>query len=165
MRGRERLVAARKEVAVCAISGAVGTFANVDLWLKFAAQKMGLAVEPVSTQVPRDRHAAYFAALAVVASSIENLAVEIRHLQRTEVLEAEEPFDPGQKGRRPCRIAQLVLTENPTGLAWLVRSRWSSPLRTWPCGTSVISRIPRSSAALLRTPRSISTSPYGAWRR
>jgi adenylosuccinate lyase len=124
-RGRERLVAARKEVAVCAISGAVGTFANVDPQVEeYVARKMGLAVEPVSTQViPRDRHAAYFAALAVVASSIENLAVEIRHLQRTEVLEAEEPFDPGQKGSSAMpHKRNPVLTENLTGLARLVRS-------------------------------------------
>jgi adenylosuccinate lyase len=124
-RGRERLVAARKEVAVCAISGAVGTFANVDPRVEeHVARKMGLAVEPVSTQViPRDRHAAYFAALAVVAGSIENLAVEIRHLQRTEVLEAEEPFDPGQKGSSAMpHKRNPVLTENLTGLARLVRS-------------------------------------------
>ncbi|MGZ3401566.1 MAG: adenylosuccinate lyase, partial [Caulobacteraceae bacterium] len=124
-RGRDRLVAARKEVAVCAISGAVGTFANVDPKVEaYVAEKMGLAVEPVSTQViPRDRHAAYFAALAVVASSIENLAVEIRHLQRTEVLEAEEPFDPGQKGSSAMpHKRNPVLTENLTGLARLVRS-------------------------------------------
>jgi adenylosuccinate lyase len=124
-RGRERLVAARKDVAVCAISGAVGTFANVDPRVEeYVARQMGLAVEPVSTQViPRDRHAAYFAALAVVASSIENLAVEIRHLQRTEVLEAEEPFDPGQKGSSAMpHKRNPVLTENLTGLARLVRS-------------------------------------------
>jgi adenylosuccinate lyase len=125
VRGRDRLVAARKEVAVCAISGAVGTFANVDPQVEeYVARKMGLQVEPVSTQViPRDRHAAYFAALAVVASSIENLAVEIRHLQRTEVLEAEEPFDPGQKGSSAMpHKRNPVLTENLTGLARLVRS-------------------------------------------
>ncbi|HEY4030183.1 MAG TPA: adenylosuccinate lyase [Caulobacteraceae bacterium] len=125
VRGRERLVAARKEVATCAISGAVGTFANIDPRVEeYVAAKMGLAVEPVSTQViPRDRHAAYFSALAVVASSIENLAVEIRHLQRTEVLEAEEPFDPGQKGSSAMpHKRNPVLTENLTGLARLVRS-------------------------------------------
>ncbi len=99
-RARQRLVTARAEIATCAISGAVGTFANIDPRVEeHVAKKMGLAVEPVSTQViPRDRHAAYFAALAVVASSLERLAVEIRHLQRTEVLEAEEYFSPGQKG-------------------------------------------------------------------
>ena len=125
VRGRERLAAARKEIATCAISGAVGTFANVDPRVEeYVAAKMGLSVEPVSTQViPRDRHAAYFAALAVVASSIENLAVEIRHLQRTEVLEAEEPFDPGQKGSSAMpHKRNPVLTENLTGLARLVRS-------------------------------------------
>jgi adenylosuccinate lyase len=124
-RGRERLAAARREIATCAISGAVGTFANVDPRVEeYVAAKMGLSVEPVSTQViPRDRHAAYFAALAVVASSIENLAVEIRHLQRTEVLEAEEPFDPGQKGSSAMpHKRNPVLTENLTGLARLVRS-------------------------------------------
>ncbi|MFY8142486.1 MAG: lyase family protein, partial [Caulobacter sp.] len=99
-RAKERLAMAKFEIATCAISGAVGTFANVDPRVEqHVADKMGLAVEPVSTQViPRDRHAAYFAALGVVASSVERLATEIRHLQRTEVLEAEEPFDPGQKG-------------------------------------------------------------------
>src|ERR1700754_3054432 len=125
VRARARLVAARVEVATCAISGAVGTFANVDPRVEeHVAQQMGLAVEPVSTQViPRDRHAAYFAALAVVASSIERLAVEIRHLQRTEVLEAEEPFDPGQKGSSAMpHKRNPILTENLTGLARLVRS-------------------------------------------
>src|SRR3569833_3836790 len=99
-RARARLVTARDEIATCAISGAVGTFANIDPRVEeHVALKMGLSVEPVSTQViPRDRHAAYFAALGVVASSLERLAVEIRHLQRTEVLEAEEYFSPGQKG-------------------------------------------------------------------
>jgi adenylosuccinate lyase len=124
-RGRERLEAARKEIATCAISGAVGTYANVDPKVEqYVADKMGLCVEPVSTQViPRDRHAAYFAALAVVASSVERLAVEIRHLQRTEVLEAEEPFDPGQKGSSAMpHKRNPVLTENLTGLARLVRS-------------------------------------------
>ena len=99
-RNRERLVAARKEIATCAISGAVGTFANIDPQVEaYVAEKLGLAVEPVSTQViPRDRHAMYFATLGVIASSIERLAIEIRHLQRTEVLEAEEYFSEGQKG-------------------------------------------------------------------
>jgi len=124
-RGRERLVMARKEVATCAISGAVGTFANIDPRVEeYVAEKLGLAVEPVSTQViPRDRHAMFFAALAVVASSIERLATEIRHLQRTEVLEAEEYFSPGQKGSSAMpHKRNPVLTENLTGLARLVRS-------------------------------------------
>ena len=125
VRGRERLVVARAEIAVCAISGAVGTYANVDPRVEaHVAAKLGLQVEPVSTQViPRDRHAAFFAALAVVASSVERLAVEIRHLQRTEVLEAEEPFDPGQKGSSAMpHKRNPILTENLTGLARLVRS-------------------------------------------
>jgi adenylosuccinate lyase len=124
-RGRERLVTARKEIATCAISGAVGTFANIDPRVEeYVAEKMGLTPEPVSTQViPRDRHAAYFAALAVVASSIERLATEIRHLQRTEVLEAEEYFSPGQKGSSAMpHKRNPVLTENLTGLARMVRS-------------------------------------------
>ena len=124
-RARERLVLARKEVATCAISGAVGTFANIDPRVEeYVAEKMGLVPEPVSTQViPRDRHAMYFAALAVVASSIERLATEIRHLQRTEVLEAEEYFSPGQKGSSAMpHKRNPVLTENLTGLARLVRS-------------------------------------------
>jgi adenylosuccinate lyase len=124
-RARRRLLTAREEIATCAVSGAVGTFAQVDPRVEaYVAEKMGLAVEPVSTQViPRDRHAAYFAALAVVASSVERLAVEIRHLQRTEVLEAEEPFDPGQKGSSAMpHKRNPILTENLTGLARLVRS-------------------------------------------
>ncbi|MBW8813042.1 MAG: adenylosuccinate lyase [Caulobacterales bacterium] len=124
-RAKERLAMARFEIATCAISGAVGTFANVSPDVEaHVAEKMGLAVEPVSTQViPRDRHAAYFAALGVVASSIERLATEIRHLQRTEVLEAEEPFDPGQKGSSAMpHKRNPILTENLTGLARLVRS-------------------------------------------
>ncbi len=123
-RDRERLATARREIATCAISGAVGTFANVDPRVEaHIASKMGLAVEPVSTQViPRDRHAAYFAALAVVASSLERLATEIRHLQRTEVREAEEYFAPGQKGSSAMpHKRNPVLTENLTGLARLVR--------------------------------------------
>ncbi len=125
VRARKRLVDAKAEIATCAISGAVGTFANVDPRVEdYVAAKMGLTVEPVSTQViPRDRHAAFFAALAVVASSVERLAVEIRHLQRTEVLEAEEPFDPGQKGSSAMpHKRNPILTENLTGLARLVRS-------------------------------------------
>jgi adenylosuccinate lyase len=124
-RGRERLVAARKEVATCAISGAVGTFANVDPSVEeYVAAKMGLVPEPVSTQViPRDRHAMYFATLAVIASSIERLAIEIRHLQRTEVLEAEEFFSEGQKGSSAMpHKRNPVLTENLTGLARMVRA-------------------------------------------
>ena len=124
-RARARLVAARAEIATCAISGAVGTFANIDPRVEeHVAAKMGLAVEPVSTQViPRDRHAAYFAALGVVASSLERLAVEIRHLQRTEVLEAEEYFSSGQKGSSAMpHKRNPVLTENVTGLARMVRS-------------------------------------------
>jgi adenylosuccinate lyase len=123
-RAKERLAMAKFEIATCAISGAVGTFANVAIEVEeYVAEKMGLAVEPVSTQViPRDRHAAYFAALGVVASSIERLAVEIRHLQRTEVLEAEEFFDVGQKGSSAMpHKRNPILTENLTGLARLVR--------------------------------------------
>ncbi|WP_439815317.1 adenylosuccinate lyase [Zavarzinia sp. CC-PAN008] len=124
-RCRTRLVAAREEIATCAISGAVGTFANVDPRVEeYVAAKLGLKPEPVSTQViPRDRHAAFFAALAVIASSIERLSVEIRHLQRTEVLEAEEPFSVGQKGSSAMpHKRNPVLSENLTGLARLVRS-------------------------------------------
>jgi adenylosuccinate lyase len=124
-RARKRLVVAREEISTCAISGAVGTFANVSPEVEaYVAEKMGLEVEPVSTQViPRDRHAAFFAALGVVASSIERLATEIRHLQRTEVLEVEEFFAPGQKGSSAMpHKRNPVLTENLTGLARLVRS-------------------------------------------
>ena len=124
-RAKERLAMAKFEIATCAVSGAVGTFANVAPEVEaYVANKLGLVVEPVSTQViPRDRHAAYFAALGVVASSIERLAVEIRHLQRTEVLEAEEAFDPGQKGSSAMpHKRNPILTENLTGLARLVRS-------------------------------------------
>ncbi|MDP1641511.1 MAG: adenylosuccinate lyase, partial [Phenylobacterium sp.] len=124
-RAKERLAMAKFEIATCAISGAVGTFANVSPQVEaHVAEKLGLAVEPVSTQViPRDRHAAYFCALAVVASSIERLAVEIRHLQRTEVLEAEEAFDVGQKGSSAMpHKRNPILTENLTGLARLIRS-------------------------------------------
>ena len=124
-RGRERLVAARAEIATCAISGAVGTFANIDPKVEaHVATKLGLSVEPVSTQViPRDRHAMFFAILGVIASSIERLAIEIRHLQRTEVLEAEEYFSPGQKGSSAMpHKRNPILTENLTGLARMVRS-------------------------------------------
>jgi adenylosuccinate lyase len=125
IRAKERLAMARFEIATCAISGPVGTFASVDPTVEaHVAEKMTLRVEPISTQViPRDRHAAYFAALAVVASSIERLATEIRHLQRTEVLEAEEPFDVGQKGSSAMpHKRNPILTENLTGLSRLVRS-------------------------------------------
>lgn len=124
-RNRARLITAKAEVATCAISGAVGTFANVDPTVEaYVADKMGLEIEPVSTQViPRDRHAVYFSTLAVIAASIERLATEIRHLQRTEVLEAEEFFSKGQKGSSAMpHKRNPVLTENLTGLARLVRS-------------------------------------------
>ncbi|MEO3429211.1 adenylosuccinate lyase [Pelagibius sp. CAU 1746] len=124
-RCRARLEAARAEIATCAISGAVGTFANIDPFVEeYVAGKLGLTPEPVSTQViPRDRHAAFFAALGIVASSIENLATEIRHLQRTEVREAEEYFAPGQKGSSAMpHKRNPVLTENLTGLARVVRA-------------------------------------------
>ena len=123
-RSRARLVAARAEVATCAISGAVGTFANIDPQVEeYVAVKMGLTPEPVSTQViPRDRHAMFFATLGVVASSLERLAIEVRHLQRTEVLEAEEFFSEGQKGSSAMpHKRNPVLTENITGLARMVR--------------------------------------------
>ena len=124
-RAKKRLIAAREDVATCAISGAVGTFANIDPSVEeYVAEKLGLKPEPVSTQViPRDRHAMYFATLAVIASSVERLATEIRHLQRTEVLEVEEYFSPGQKGSSAMpHKRNPVLTENLTGLARLVRS-------------------------------------------
>lgn len=124
-RNRNRLEKARFEVATCAISGAVGTFANIDPAVEaHVAQALGLRPEPVSTQViPRDRHAMFFATLGVIASGIERLATEIRHLQRTEVLEAEEYFSPGQKGSSAMpHKRNPVLTENLTGLARLVRS-------------------------------------------
>ncbi|PSJ36355.1 adenylosuccinate lyase [Allosphingosinicella deserti] len=123
-RCRARLVAAREEIATCAISGAVGTFANIDPRVEaHVAEKMGLTIEPISTQViPRDRHAMFFATLGVIASSIERLATEVRHLQRTEVLEAEEYFSPGQKGSSAMpHKRNPVLTENLTGLARMVR--------------------------------------------
>ncbi|MFK3889092.1 adenylosuccinate lyase [Sphingomonas sp. NPDC079357] len=123
-RNRARLAMAREDIATCAISGAVGTFANVDPRVEaHVAEKLGLAIEPVSTQViPRDRHAMYFATLGVIASSIERLATEVRHLQRTEVLEAEEYFSPGQKGSSAMpHKRNPVLTENLTGLARMVR--------------------------------------------
>jgi adenylosuccinate lyase len=124
-RAKERLICARTEVATCAISGAVGTFAQVDPRVEaHVAEAMGLAVEPVSTQIiPRDRHAMYFATLGVVAASVERLATEIRHLQRTEVLEAEEFFSEGQKGSSAMpHKRNPVLSENVTGLARVVRA-------------------------------------------
>jgi adenylosuccinate lyase len=123
-RARERLLRAREEVATCAISGAVGTFAHVDPRVEeFVAKKLGLKVEPISTQVvPRDRHAFYFATLGVVAGSVERLATEVRHLQRTEVLEAEEYFSEGQKGSSSMpHKRNPVLSENLTGLSRVVR--------------------------------------------
>jgi adenylosuccinate lyase len=124
-RDRQRLLAAREEISTCAVSGAVGTFANIDPRIEaHVAEKLGLRPEPVSTQViPRDRHAVFFAALAVIASGIERLAIEIRHLQRTEVREAEEYFSPGQKGSSAMpHKRNPVLSENLTGLARLVRA-------------------------------------------
>ena len=124
-RNRRRLTEARAEIATCAISGAVGTFADIDPAVeRHVAGKLGLTVEPVSTQViPRDRHAAFFATLGVIASSIENLAIEIRHLQRTEVREAEEYFAPGQKGSSAMpHKRNPILSENLTGLARIVRA-------------------------------------------
>src|SRR5262249_49167623 len=124
-RNRERLVAAQQDIATCAISGAVGTFANIDPKVEaYVAKKLGLTVEPVSTQViPRDRHAMFFATLGVIASSIENVATEIRHLQRTEVLEAEEFFSKGQKGSSAMpHKRNPVLSENLCGLARMVRA-------------------------------------------
>ena len=124
-RGRARLVAAREDIATCAISGAVGTFANVAPEIEaHVAAELGLKPEPISTQIiPRDRHAMFFATLGVIASSIERLATEVRHLQRTEVLEAEEFFSPGQKGSSAMpHKRNPVLSENLTGLARIVRS-------------------------------------------
>ena len=124
-RCKARLVAARAEIATCAISGAVGTFANIDPAVElYVAEKLCLTIEPVSTQViPRDRHAMFFAVLGVIASSIERLSIEVRHLQRTEVLEAEEYFAPGQKGSSAMpHKRNPVLTENLTGLARVVRA-------------------------------------------
>jgi adenylosuccinate lyase len=124
-RNRERLVAARKEIATCAISGAVGTFANIDPAVEaYVADKLGLVPEPVSSQIiPRDRHAMFFATLAVIAAGIERLATEIRHLQRTELREAEEYFSPGQKGSSAMpHKRNPVLSENLTGLSRVIRS-------------------------------------------
>ncbi|MFL5185917.1 MAG: adenylosuccinate lyase, partial [Microvirga sp.] len=124
-RCKVRLIEAQREISTCAISGAVGTFANIDPGVEeYVAEQMGLSVEPVSTQViPRDRHAMYFATLGVIASSIERLATEVRHLQRSEVLEAEEFFSAGQKGSSAMpHKRNPVLTENLTGLARMVRA-------------------------------------------
>ena len=124
-RCKERLVAARADIATCAISGAVGTFANIDPSVEaHVAEQLGLSSEPLSTQViPRDRHAMFFATLGVIASSVERAATEIRHLQRTEVREAEEYFSPGQKGSSAMpHKRNPVLTENLCGLARMVRS-------------------------------------------
>lgn len=124
-RCRARLVAAKDEISTCAISGAVGTFANIDPRVEaYVAKKLGMRPEPISTQIiPRDRHAMFFATLGVVASSIERLSIEIRHLQRTEVLEAEEYFSPGQKGSSAMpHKRNPVLTENLTGLSRMIRS-------------------------------------------
>ena len=124
-RARDRLRWAQSEIATCAISGAVGTFANIDPAVeRHVAEKMGLAVEPISTQViPRDRHAMFFATLGVIAGSIENLAIEIRHLQRSEVREAEEYFSPGQKGSSAMpHKRNPVLSENLTGLSRIIRA-------------------------------------------
>jgi adenylosuccinate lyase len=152
-RNRERLIAAKKDVATCAISGAVGTFANIDPKVEeHVAAKLGLAVEPVSTQViPRDRHAMFFATLGVIASSIERLATEVRHLQRTEVLEAEEYFSPGQKGS-----SAMPHKRNPPAWCAAMLPRRS---KMWRSGTSATSAIPRSSAISAPTRRSPSTSP------
>ncbi|HEX8165190.1 MAG TPA: adenylosuccinate lyase [Beijerinckiaceae bacterium] len=124
-RAKVRLIEAQREVSTCAISGAVGTFANIDPYVEeYVAEKMGLSVEPVSTQViPRDRHAMFFATLAVIASSVERLSIEVRHLQRSEVLEAEEFFSEGQKGSSAMpHKRNPVLTENLTGLSRMVRA-------------------------------------------
>ena len=123
-RGKDRLINARKEISSCAISGAVGTFANINPEVEqYVAEKMGLEIEPISTQViPRDRHAMFFATLGVIASSMENIATEIRHMQRTELREAEEFFSKGQKGSSAMpHKRNPVLTENLTGLARLIR--------------------------------------------
>jgi adenylosuccinate lyase len=123
-RNKKRLIAARSDIATCAISGAVGTFAHLQPFVQdYVAEKLGLESEPISSQViPRDRHAMFFATLGVIAGSIENIAIEIRHLQRTEVLEVEEFFSKGQKGSSAMpHKRNPVLTENLTGLARLVR--------------------------------------------
>jgi adenylosuccinate lyase len=160
-RNRDRLAQARDGVATCAISGAVGTFANVPPEIEeHVAGELGLIVEPVSTQViPRDRHAMFFATLGVIASSIERLATEIRHLQRTEVLEAEEYFSPGQKGSSAMpHKRNPVLTENLTGLARMVRGYVTPAPEMARCGMSAISHTRRSSGSSAPTQRSRSIS-------
>ena len=143
-RARTRLTAARAEIATCAISGAVGTFAHIDPFVEeHVAAQMGLTVEPVSTQViPRDRHAMFFAVLGVIASSVERLSTEIRHLQRTEVREVEEYFSAGQKGSSAMpHKRNPVLTENLTGLARMVRAAVTPALEMLRSGMNVISHI------------------------
>ena len=145
-RDRERLLTARHEIAVAAISRRVGTFAHIDPRVEaFVAERLGLAVEPVSTQViPRDRHAAWFCTLAVIAGGIERLATEVRHLQRSEVREAEEFFHRGQKGSSAMpHKRNPVLSENLTGLARVVRATLCRRWRISRCGTSGTSAIPR----------------------
>ncbi len=157
-RNRKRLQAARETIATGAISGAVGTFANIDPTVEeYVCAKMGLAPEPVSTQViPRDRHAEYFCTLAIIASSMERIAVEVRHLQRTEVLEAEEFFTKGQKGSSAMpHKRNPILSENLTGQArYGPRLRACRPWRTSPCGTSGTSPTPRWSATSAPMPPS-----------
>ena len=149
-RNRARLVAARKEIATCAISGAIGTFANIDPSVEaYVAEKLGLAVEPVSTQViPRDRHAMFFATLGVIASSIERLATEIRHLQRTEVLEAEEYLLARPEGLVGHAAQAQSGAERKPHRPRPPRARHGRSRRskTSPSGTSATSRTPRSSA-------------------
>ena len=156
-RNRARLIAARAEIATCAISGAVGTFAHVDPRVEaYVAERLGLAVEPVSTQViPRDRHAMFFATLGVIASGVERLATEVRHLQRSEVREAEEFFHAGQKGSSAMpHKRNPVLSENLTGLARLVRGAVIPALENVaPLARAGTSATPRWSAASARTPR------------
>ena len=152
-RAADRLKAVRREIATCAISGPVGTFASVDPAVEaHVAESMGLTPEPVSTQViPRDRHAMYFAVLGVIAGAIERLAVEIRHLQRSEVGEAAEAFGKGQKGSSAMpHKKNPILSENLTGLARIVRRPWCRRWRTSRSGTSVTSAIRRSSACSRR---------------
>ena len=147
---RSASIAARKEVATCAISGAVGTFAQIDPRIEaHVAAKMGLAPEPISTQViPRDRHAMFFATLGVVASSIERLAIEVRHLQRTEVLEAEEFFSRGAEGllRDAAQAQSGAVGEHHRPCPHGARLRDARRWRTSRSGTSATSRTPRSSA-------------------
>jgi adenylosuccinate lyase len=166
-RDRRRLEEAKAEISTCAISGAVGTFANVDPGVEeYVAAKLGLEPEPVSTQIiPRDRHAVFFATLGIIASSLERLAVEIRHLQRSEVREAEEYFAPGQKGssampHKRNRCSRKTSRASPASSA----ARSFPPWRTSRSGTSATSRIRRSSGSTRRTPPSRSTSRWRAQR-